>query len=101
MQRRDEHDLVSLLEHVVALALKLPVRVIHEHKYTRPPGNTPPSDATHTFVSRRGYAHGVALDEQLRPLREQVVAQPVYEIRNVRGASRRRRQHINLFAIAG
>ena len=37
MQCRDEHDLVPILQFVVAFALQLPVCIVYEHKYPRSP----------------------------------------------------------------
>lgn len=35
MQRRDEHDLVTTLEHIPALAFQLPIRIVDEDENTR------------------------------------------------------------------
>ena len=74
MQRRYKHDLVAVLQFVLALALELPVRVVYEHKDARPSVSRVSQLVMGVVAMGRGYerrdVHCVLLDEQLRALCE-------------------------------
>ena len=87
MQRRDEDDLVVILELIVALALQFPVCVVDEYQDARSPiaqvSISPPAKSNRLQEKQRN-SHCPVLDKQLLAFLEQVISQPVQEVRHVR-----------------
>ena len=81
VQGRDEDDLVAVLELILALALELPISIVHEHKDARPPTQSGPSVSQtnnciwirERDVGARADSHCPVLDKQLLALLQQIV----------------------------
>lgn len=71
MQRRDEHDLVTILELVRALAFQLPIRIVDEDENT---WSTFLASFSLLCFARGWNVHGIALHKEFGTFGEDVRA---------------------------